>query len=74
VNAEAEEVVEKVAEFRQLAKTKWSPVAAIKDEQKRAIGYQRRERAGHSRGIGKSKILGERTGPWILLFHTVLSS
>jgi hypothetical protein len=40
VHTEAAEVSGKVAEFRQLAETKRSPVAAIEDEQKRAIGQQ----------------------------------
>ncbi len=66
VNTEAAEVIGKVTEFRQLAETKRSPVAAIEDEQKCAIAQQGRKDAGRPRGIGKSKILGKRTDLRIL--------
>jgi len=71
-NPEAAEVIAKLTEFRQLTETERSPIAAIEDEQKRAIGQQRRKAARHPRGVGKNKILGKRTN--LRIFDIVQSA
>jgi hypothetical protein len=67
-NTEAAEIIEKVPEFRQLTEAKRSPIAPIKNQQKRTIGQQGREGAGCPSGIGESKILGQRTDLRVLDF------